>query len=134
MKCSRFPLQEVSNRIYEKQNQIKNLSKTVNPKFSKELHKTQNLSNDKTYEKIVLENFSTININSINNNFIMLKNNDLVFVKQIIFTSNNEIKFFVQKCDSYSSFFDLPNFLFKDIGSYSIDLPIYRNTLPYSII
>jgi len=86
MKCSRFPLQEVSNRIYEKLNQIKNHSKTEYPKFSKELHVTHHLSSDKVYEKVVLENFSTININSINNNFIMLKNNDLVFVKQIIIT------------------------------------------------
>lgn len=122
MKCSRFPLQEVSNRIYEKLHQIQNISKTEYPKFSKELLKTQNFSNDKVYEKVVLENFSTININSINNNFIMLKNHDLVFVKQIIFTSNNEIKFLVSKCNSCSSFFDLPNFSSKDIGSYSIDL------------
>jgi len=131
MKCSRFPLQEVSNRIYEKLNQIKNLSKTEYPKFSKELHVTQHLSSGKVYEKVVLENFSTININSINNNFIMLKNNDLVFVKQIIITSNNEIKFLVKKCNSCSSFFDLLNFSSKYIGSYSIDLQLIST--PYLV-
>jgi len=121
MKCARFPLQEVSNRIYEKLNLIKNIPELKYPKLFKELL-TQHLSNDKAYEKVVLENFSTININSINNKFIMLKNNDLVFVEQIILTSNDEIKFLVKKCSSFSSFINLPNCSSKDIGSYSIDL------------
>lgn len=131
MKCSKFPLQEISNRIYEKFGQIKNISELKYPKLLKELHTAKNLSNDIFYEKIVLENFSTLNINSINNNFIMLTNNDLVFVKQIIFTLNNEIKFTVQKCNSFSSSFNLSDFVSKNAGLYSIDLE-YLST-PYLI-
>lgn len=52
----------------------------------------------------------------------MLKNNDLMFAEQILLTSNNEIKFLVKKYSSFSSFFNLPNFSSKNIGSYSIDL------------
>ncbi|XP_050064472.1 uncharacterized protein LOC126553337 [Aphis gossypii] len=131
MKCSRFPLQEVSNRIYEKLDQIKNTPESKYPKLSKELHKTHHLLSDRVYEKVGLENFSTININSINNNFIMLKNNDLVFVEQILMSSNNEIKFLVKKCNSFSSFFNLLNFSSKDIGSYIINLQFLST--PYLI-
>lgn len=122
MKCARFPLQEVSNRIYEKLAQTKTISKSKYPRFSKELHRNQNSSSDILYEKVVLSNFSTINTNSINNSFIMLKYNDLVFVVQILITPNNEISFLVKKCNSVSSFYNLSNFASKDIGSYSIDL------------
>lgn len=38
MKCSRFPLQEVSNRIHEKLHQIINTSETKYSKFFKEIH------------------------------------------------------------------------------------------------
>lgn len=122
MKCSRFPLQEVSNRIHEKFDQIKNTSENKYPKFSKQLHETQLLSGDKVYEKVVLENFFSINTNCTNNKFIMLKNNDLVFVEQIIVTSNHKIKFLVKKCNIVSPFFNLPSFSSKDINSCCIDI------------
>ncbi|CAI6356411.1 unnamed protein product [Macrosiphum euphorbiae] len=133
MKCSRFPLQVVSNRIYEKLDQIKNISQSKYPKLFKELPKTPHLSSDKVYEKVILKNVSTLNINSINNNFIMLKNKDLVFVEQILMTSNNEIKFLVRKCNSFSSFFNLPNFSSNDIGSYSIDLQFISTPYPIQV-
>lgn len=71
MKCTRFPLQEAANRIHEKFNQIKNVSKTKYPILSKIIK--MHVSNDVLYEKIVLKNVSTISINFVNNNFIMLK-------------------------------------------------------------
>lgn len=52
----------------------------------------------------------------------MLKNNDLVFVKQILITSDDEFKFLVKKCINISSFFNFSNFSSIDIGSYCINL------------
>jgi len=84
MKCAKYPLQEVSNRIIEKYNQINSstASQIKYPLFQKEkLNKncSYNVS-EIAYERVILHENCLFNIYSVNNKCVMLKNGDLVII------------------------------------------------------
>jgi len=106
IKCAKYPLQEISNRIKEKQeisnlhtNHSHNLAPYV---FIKEIK--YNISNPffditaQLYEKLVL-NYSNITINTVNekDKCLMLIDNSLVFVEQIVKPSNQNPFLVVKK-------------------------------------
>jgi len=106
VKCARYPLQEISNRIKEKQdifNQHTNYCHNEVPYvFIKEIkHNTTNPFFDITaqlYQKLIL-NYSniTINISNEKDKCIMLLDNSLVFVEQIVQPLNHDAFLIVKK-------------------------------------
>ncbi|KAE9529672.1 hypothetical protein AGLY_011768 [Aphis glycines] len=140
MKCAKYPLQEVSNRIIEKYNQINSstASQIKYPLFQKEkLNKncSYNVS-EIAYERVILHENCLLNINSVNNKCVMLKNGDLVIINNLIKFGNNEIKFNVQKMLNVSEVFNLFNFNLssRDIGSFVVDFDFLSTDQLYNTV
>jgi len=120
MKCAKYLLQVVSNRIIEKYKQINSstASQIKYPLFQKEkLNKNYSYNvSEIAYERVILHENCLLNINSVYNKCVMLKNGDMVII-------NNSIKCNVQKMLNVSEVFNLSNFNLssRDIGFFVVD-------------
>jgi hypothetical protein len=136
MKCAKYPLQEASNRIFEKYNEINNkkLSQTKNLIFQKEIFNESDNLDGTSYEKLILNEYCSFNINSINNKYIMLKNNDLAVIKKIIKFGENEVKFVVKKYNNISEVFNLSdvNLSSTYFGAFIVDLNLLSINQTYN--
>lgn len=115
IKSAKYPLQEVTNQIMEKQNYFITNDIVLDPiVIVKEI--INNTSSpyfclaDRLYEKIFIKELKvTININNKREKYIMLKNNDIVVVNNIVKPQNElGFKLIVQKCLNSSSLFTEP--------------------------
>ncbi|XP_016660140.1 uncharacterized protein LOC107883830 isoform X1 [Acyrthosiphon pisum] len=115
IKSAKYPLQEVTNRIMEKQNYFIANNITLDPiVIVKEIKNTTSSPYfclaDRLFEKIFIKDLRvTININNKRDKYIMLKNNDIVIVNNIVQPQNKlGFKLIVQKCMDSSSLFTEP--------------------------
>lgn len=126
IKSAKYPLQEVTNRIIEKQNNFIASDIELDPIIIvKEIINTSSSSyfnlTDRLFEKIIIQDLNfTINISNERDKYIMLKNNDIVIVKYIIMLKNEiSFKLIVQKYLN-SSLFSKP-IMSSTIGLHSIN-------------
>jgi len=138
IKCAKYPLQEIFNRIIEKQKVfISNPLKECNYMVLKEMKnripsKHCNLS-DTIFEKIILLNLKiTINVLKEKDKFFYLKNNCLVVIKCIVQSNKNEIKLIVDSFLSVSEIFSSPISSIT-IGLYLVDLNLVSESITISI-
>jgi hypothetical protein len=110
IKSAKYPLQEVTNRIIEKQKHF--LSSNINLDhiiIVKEIVNTTPYfcSLDKLFEKIIIRELNvTININNARDKYIMLKNKKIAIVNNIVKPYNElGIKLIVQHFLKSTSFF-----------------------------
>lgn len=91
VKCARFPLQEIFNRIIEKQQLL--ISSQYQPPdpyicYNEDLNNISSTFiqlSDRVYKKIVLNNFKiTLDISKLKDKCLMLTNKDLVVVEHIV--------------------------------------------------
>uniref|UniRef100_A0A2S2NIQ3 DUF4218 domain-containing protein n=1 Tax=Schizaphis graminum TaxID=13262 RepID=A0A2S2NIQ3_SCHGA len=92
IKSSKYPLQEITNRIIEKQKhqkyQILN-SVTVGKEITIKFFSPYVSLADKIYEKIILPDLNiTINTSKIKDKYVMLKNKNIVVVRHIVKQQN----------------------------------------------
>jgi len=128
IKSIKYPLQEIFNRIVEKQKIYDTLPAQLHkiyPVLSNEIIHSNpsplfNI-NDKLFEKITLELTSTIiNVLKEKDRYIMLTNNTLVMVQHIVEPKNEPPNLIVKQFISYSEFTNTPESSFK-IGVYMVD-------------
>jgi len=138
IKCAKYPLQEIYNRIIEKQKVfISNPLKECNYMILTEMEnripsKHYNLT-DTLIKKIILPNLKiTIDVSKEKDQFIYLKNNSLVVIKYIVKSNDNEIKLIVNSFLSVSEIFSTPISSIT-IGSYLVDLYLVSESITISI-
>ncbi|KAF0722100.1 Uncharacterized protein FWK35_00032924, partial [Aphis craccivora] len=128
IKSIKYPLQEIFNRIVEKQKMYDTLPTQLHkiyPVLSNEIILSNpsplfNI-NDKLFEKITLELTSTIiNVLKEKDRYIMLTNNTLVMVQHIVEPKNEPLNLIVKQFISYSEFTNTPESSFK-MGVYMVD-------------
>lgn len=114
IKCAKYPLQEMYNRIIEKQNIFLSESQKEHTtiiilKEINNIHSTLK-SSDTLIEKIMFEDLKiVINVSQHKDKFVCLKNNDLIVICHIIKNNiTNDITLSVQKFLNYTPFFISP--------------------------
>lgn len=124
VKCAKYPLQEIFNRILEKQTVF--ISNPLNEYNFMLLKEMENIIpsryyklTDTLFEQIILHDLKiTINILKEKDKFICLKDNTIVAVNHIIKNNTDDIKLIVYKFLSVSELFTSP------ISSLTIDTHI----------
>jgi len=112
IKCSRYPLQKLYNRIKEKQSVLLSDNEANNyvqyPLLIKEIFDCS-CPNYKLYAKLLLFNCFLININSLEAQCFMLSNNNIVEVKHIYqCMSTKSIKLHVSQFLNHIPYFKIP--------------------------
>jgi len=140
IKCSKYPLQEITNRIIEKQKhslsekyQILN-SVTVGKEINIKIVSPYVSLADKIYEKIILQDLNiTINTSKIKDKYVMLKNKNIVILKYIVKRQNeSEFKIIVQKFLNCLNFYSSP-ILSLNLGTFIVDTSLLSDEFIISV-
>lgn len=129
IKSIKYPLQEIFNRIMEKQSIDDKLSSQLfsqHPIFINEIMHNISLPHfklsDKLFEKIIFPySDTTINILKEKDRYIMLHNNILVSVQHIVQSQNKPAKLIVKQFLNCSEFTSVPLSSFK-VGLYFVNI------------
>lgn len=138
IKCAKYPLKEIYNRIIEKQkvfisNPLKECNYMVLTEMENRIPSTHSNLTDTLFEKIILADLKiTINVLKEKDKYIYLKNNCLAVIKCIIKSNENEIKLIVNSFLSVSEHFSSPISSII-IGSYLVDLNLVSENITISI-
>lgn len=115
LKSERYPLQEIYNRIIEKQqlfnsqSQLTSDSPIVYNEIINSSHLTFLSLSDKIYRKCILKSTNTtIDVLKEKDNFFLCKDNSLVTIQHIIKPKDKPIKFIVNKYLNVSEFCENP--------------------------
>lgn len=139
IESAKYPFQEITNRIMEKQKNFISSNLILDPVvIVKEIINRTFFPYfclaDKLFEKIILQELKiTINIHNERDKYIMLKNNNIAIVNHII-QLNNELSFklVVQSFSNFSPFFSEP-ILSSNIGLFIINSSILSDNFTISI-
>lgn len=139
IKCAKYPLQEIYNRIIEKQkvfisnNSLKECNYIVLKEIENRIPSKYSTLTDTLFEKMILYNLKiTIDVSKEKDKFICLKNNQLVIIKCIIKNKENCIKLIVNSFLSVSELFSSPISSIT-IGSYLVDFNLVPESFTVSI-
>lgn len=121
VKNSKYPLQDVYNRIVEQYSQVQLL--TTYPILKNQIDYNPLIYNDPTvtfYKELKTSNF-TVSSNNVRNNYFYLNTNNIVSIKKIIKRLDGTIVLEVNQFNNICKMFEKP-IPSNIVGSYFIDL------------